>query len=140
MPFNPSKCSTISVSRKHKKISNQYILHSQPIEHVDTATYLAIGVELSEDLTWSKHINKTTRKANRKLSFVRRNLQISSEKIKEAAYKGLVRPVLEYCAPIWDPHHQKYIDQLEMVQRRAARFTLHNYDYRSFVMDMLKKL
>ena len=35
-----------------------------------------------------------------------------------------VLPILEYCTPIWDPYHQKYIRQIEMVQHRAARFVL----------------
>ena len=31
-------------------------------------------------------------------------------------------PKVEYCASIWDLHHTKYIDKLESIQRRAARF------------------
>ena len=33
----------------------------------------------------------------------------------------LVRPQLEYCAPVWSPHQLKDCDRLERVQRRAAR-------------------
>ena len=40
------------------------------------------------------------------------------------AYKQLV-PLLEYCAPIWDPHNQCDIQLLEMVQHRVARFILN---------------
>ena len=36
-------------------------------------------------------------------------------------YKGLVRPQLEYGAPIWTPHLEKYKDSLENVQKRATR-------------------
>ena len=36
-------------------------------------------------------------------------------------YKALVRPILEYCDCLWDPHQQKYIIQLERVQSFAAR-------------------
>ena len=97
-------------------------------------------MELSTDLTWSKHINKVTSKANRQLSFIRRNLQINNTKVKETAYKGLVRPILEYCASVWDPYHLKYINQLEMVQRRAARFVLNRYHNISSVTEMLDQL
>ena len=41
--------------------------------------------------------------------------------MKEAAYKGMVRPVLEYGSSVWDPHTNKLQDVLEKVQNRAAR-------------------
>ena len=47
------------------------------------------------------------------------------------AYNTLVRPQLEYAAPVWDPHTKEKVLQLEKVQRRAARWTTSNYDYRS---------
>ena len=43
-------------------------------------------------------------KANRTLCFLRRNLSSCLQAVKETAYKGLVRPVLEYVSPVWDPH------------------------------------
>ena len=43
-------------------------------------------------------------KANRTLDFLRHNLSSCPQDVKETAYKGLVRPVLEYASPVWDPH------------------------------------
>ena len=45
--------------------------------------------------------------------------------LKQLAYKQLVLPSMEYCATIWDPHHQGDIKRLEMIQCRAARFVLN---------------
>ena len=47
--------------------------------------------------------------------------------MKEAAYKGMVRPILEYGSSVWDPHPDKLQEGLEMVQNRAARFVTRNY-------------
>jgi hypothetical protein len=138
MTFNADKCSTITITRKKKPLNFSYELHSQILERVDSATYL--GVELSSDLTWARHIDKTTAKANRQLAFIRRNLPIRNTTVKSAAYIGLVRPILEYCAPVWNPHHKKYISQIEMVQRRAARFVCSRYHNTSSVTEMLGKL
>ena len=40
----------------------------------------------------------------------------------------------------WNPHHKKYTQKLEMVQRRAARFVLQRHHNTSSVTDMLKSL
>ena len=47
--------------------------------------------------------------------------------MKEAAYKGLVRPVLQYGSSVWDPHSHGLQEELEKVQNRAARFVTGNY-------------
>ena len=48
--------------------------------------------------------------------------------MKEAAYKGLVRPVLEYeyGSSVWDPRTHGLQEELEKVQNRAARFVTGN--------------
>ena len=49
--------------------------------------------------------------------------------MKEAAYKSMVRPILEYGNTVWDPHCIGLIDELENVQKRAARFVTRNYSH-----------
>ena len=46
--------------------------------------------------------------------------------MKESAYKGMMRPVLEYGSSVWDPFTDKLQDELEKVQNRAARFVTRN--------------
>ena len=52
-----------------------------------------------------------------------------AKEVKEAAYKGLVRPVLDYGSSVWDPPGVVLQEELESVQKRAARFVTGNYDY-----------
>ena len=47
--------------------------------------------------------------------------------VKEAAYNGLVRPVLEYGSSVWDPCTLGLQEEKEKVQNRAARFVIRNY-------------
>ena len=49
-------------------------------------------------------------------------------KIKTLAYFGLVRPLLEYAATVWDPLTDINISKIETVQRRAARFAVSNHN------------
>ena len=138
MSFNPSKCNVIHVSRKKKPLLHTYHIKDTDLEAVDIATYL--GVEVSKELTWHKQVSKVAAKGNRVLGFVRRNITITSQCIKELAYKTLVRPVMEYSASVWSPHYKKLKRPIEMVQRRAARFVLHRYERKASVTDMILQL
>ena len=71
---------------------------------------------------------------------MKRNLRISSQSIRETAYKTYVRPILEYASTVWDPHEQQNIKNIENVQRRAARFVLRRYRNTSSVSNMLLQL
>ena len=52
-----------------------------------------------------------------------------------------MRPILEYGSSVWDPHYEGLIDDLEKVQKRAARFVTRNYTYEKGSMtDIMKKL
>ena len=56
-------------------------------------------------------------------------------------HKGLVRPILEYCSPVWDLCHiKKYTNNIEKVQRRAARFVFNWYHNMSSPTDMIRQL
>ena len=56
------------------------------------------------------------------------------------AYTALVRPTVEYANSVWDPHLQKDINKLEMIQRRSARYVTNRYHYTSSVETKLQKL
>ena len=110
------------------------------MEVVDSSKYL--GVTISEDLAWKKHIDNTVNKANRTLGFIRRNLGDCTAPVKAAAYSTLVRPVLEYSSTVWDPHQSSETHNLEQMQHRAARFVHHNYTERTpgCVTNMVQSL
>ena len=95
---------------------------------------------ISQDLSWTNHIDNTVKKANRSLGFLRRNLRINDEAVKGTAYKTIVRPIMEYCSSVWSPHLKKTKHHLEMVQRRAARYVTGRYRNTSSVEDMLNHL
>ena len=138
MHFHPEKCQVLSITKKRKPLDTTYYLHGHPLEKVESAKYL--GVNITSDLKWTRHINTICQKANNTLGFLRRNLKISHPKLKELAYKSLVRPIIEYGCATWDPYQQNHIDQLEKVQRRAARFVKNNYERTASVTSMLQDL
>ena len=74
------------------------------------------------------------------LGFLRRNLRSCSEDTKANAYFSMVCSNLEYCSFVWNPHQKDQIRKLEMIQRRAARYTTNRYRNTSSVSSMLDHL
>ena len=138
MEFNPSKCQVIHITKAKQPINTSYQLHNTELESTTSAKYL--GVDISNDLSWTTHINRITKSANQTLGFLRRNIKVHSENLKSTSYITLVQPQLEYSSTVWSPHYQYAIDQIEAVQRRAARWTKRDYGRTSSVSEMLISL
>ena len=80
-----------------------------------------------------------TNKEKKTLGFLKRNLKQCSSYTKEKACKALARPTVEYSSSAWDCYTGKNIVQVEMVQRRAARWVLSRYkDEDSIVKQALQ--
>ena len=95
------------------------------LENVESIKYL--GVPITNDLKLNTHIMNICTKANRTLGFLRRNLYSCPQDVKEAAYKTMVRPILEYGSSVWDPYTQGLQDELGKVQNSTARFVARNH-------------
>ena len=115
------------IRKRIKKIHASYTLKGTVLENVESIKCL--GVTITNDLRWNTHVSNICTKANRTLGFPRRNLYACPQEVKEAAYKGLVRPVLEYSGSVWDPSGVGLQNELEKVQNRAARFVTGNYNF-----------
>ena len=80
-----------------------------------------VGVTISSDLKWNDHISECIKKANKRLSFIvllkRANVPLSDI---VNFYCTMIRPVLEYCAPVFHHALPQYLsDDIEGVQKRA---------------------
>ena len=121
MRFQSVKCNIMHITRKRiKKIDASYTLEGTVLDNVEKIPYL--GITISNDLKWNTHVSNICIKANRTHGFLRNNLAACPKDVKESAYKGLVRPVLEYGSSVWDPQSILLLDELEKMQKRAARF------------------
>ena len=140
MKLNIAKCHSMRVTRHlpENQIQFEYSLHQQRLEQVQSAKYL--GITITDNLDWGQHVSEISCKATKTMGFLRRNLALAPRHTKEVAYKTLVRPQLEYAAPIWHPYHDTQIAQVEKVQRTAARWTCRRWRNTSSVGDMLDEL
>jgi hypothetical protein len=123
--FQLSKMLCSKDYKKKKTVDFDYTINGHILERVTSNPY--IGAELTNTMSWDKQVPKVATKGNKALGFIRRNVGSCPEEVKKQAYLAPVRPHLEYASSVWDPHLQKHIQQIEMVQRRAARFIKSNY-------------
>ena len=102
--------------------------------------YPYLGILLYKLLSWSGHIVKITAKASQTFNFLRYNPSKCSSAVKTTSYLTLIRLIIQYASPVWDPHQLSDIQTLEKVQRRAAQWVMKDYNRYSSVFAMLHTL
>ena len=133
MAFHPTKCNAIRVTQARKPKRSAYTLKGHTLNMEDSKRYL--GVELLSYMSLNHHMDQAVKKANSTLGFLHRNLRISNEQKKSAAYFSMVRPIIEYCSTVWNPNTKEYVSK--MVQRRTARDVINWYRNTSSVTSVL---
>ena len=89
------------------------------VEQVDHAKLL--GVTISHDLSWNKHVENIVKKAGKRLYML---YQLKRAGISQSdlvtVYLSVVRPVLEYACPVWHTNLQQYLsDNIETIQKKS---------------------
>ena len=100
-----------------------------------------LGLYLSNDCSWHKHIDYITEKAWYRINILRKLKFHSDRKSLETIYITFIRPLLEYGDIIWDncTHHEKI--ELDTIQNEAARIATGTTKLVSFLlMPFIKKL
>ncbi len=108
------------ISAKKLNQTLNYKINNNNLEVVSVFKYL--GVVIDCKLTWRDQVNHATSKATKILNLPRRNLRHATKSAKSKAFSALVKPHLEYSAPVWAPHTKNNINKIENVQKRAARW------------------
>ena len=128
--FNVSKCCHVRITKKVKPLIYTYVLDGEAISSTSSTKYL--GITITNGLSWNKHCDVITSKANCTLGLLKRILGECTQEVKSRAYTCLVRPQLEYSSSAWNPYTKRNVKKIEMVQHRAARFVENDYSrYRS---------
>ena len=118
--FNPQKTETMTISRKLNKPNQPNLIMNNTI--ISTVTeHKHLGLQLSDDGNWNKHIDMITKKAFSRVNILRKFKFILDRKTLETIYITFIRPLLEYADVVWDTKTQKLINKLENVQVEAAR-------------------
>ena len=121
LKFHPEKCVTMRVnsSRKSSEVEGFYNMDGVKLKKVEIEKDL--GVFIDEKLSFDTHINTVVKKANSLVGLLRRSFVYLDKDSFKQLFVAIVRPHLEYGAPVWNPYLKKHITLIERVQRRATK-------------------
>ncbi len=93
-------CLSLNVSKTKKRPYTPLMISGTPVERVSSFKYL--GVNISEDLTWTTHIQTQVKKARQRLYHLRqlRKFRVSPAILK-TFYSGAIESVLPQCISVW---------------------------------------
>ena len=102
-------------------------INGNTLETLPTFKYL--GLLFTSNLSWSRHIEWVCTKAKKILGLLyRRFYQHADQPTLRQLYISIVRPHMEYAAPVWDPHLRKDQDLLESTQKFACKLMTKTWD------------
>ena len=101
MKFHPDKCETIHISRTRSPKTTQYFLRRHPQATTTQTKYL--GIIINNKLEWSPQNHKYHQQSEQNSWLYK----AKSQDNRNRAYKTLIRPILEYCSPVWNPSQNK---------------------------------
>ena len=116
------------ISRKRQ---TNLSLESQPplqingitMERVENYKYL--GVWITSNLSWSKHITEVCRKARQKVGILyRKCYKNANNAAMLKLYLSCIRPELEYAATVWSPHQKSKLTLLNPFRNLHCEYVL----------------
>ena len=76
---------------------------------------------MDSSLRSDKHIDNITKKAATISRMILFSFTAKNQDILKRAFCTYVRPILEYCSPIRNPHKKYLIDRIKRIQRRFTK-------------------
>lgn len=121
--LNFQKCKVMHLGKGNVKYD--YTIHdsvtNQTYSLVKTTEEKDLGVTFSSDLKWNKHVDNITHKANTALRSLKNTFTCRDKKLWGKLYTSIVRPQMEYAAPVWNSDFKHNEKALEKVQHRATK-------------------
>ena len=135
--FNAKKCKAMILSRKQNIVlPTNLLLKGQALQFVDSIKYL--GLTISSELSWSRHIKHISSKSRKLVSMLFRQFyNFTHIKTMKLLYISIVRPHLEYACQVWDPYLEDK-NALEKVQKFACKVCCKSWDaeYEKLLEDL----
>jgi len=127
------KCSVLHLGNRNSCMS--YDLNSTLLP--DVKSIVDLGVTIDSNLRYKLHINNIVTKAHQRACLIMRCFKSRDPTLLFKAFCVYVRPLVEYCVPVWSPSYTADINKIEAVQRRFTK-RLFNFRWLPYRDRLLK--
>jgi len=117
LPISLQKCSVLHLGRNN--LEHSYTIHGVSLPNVKQVTDL--GVLMDSNIRFNKHYRLIVNKAHHRASLILKCFLSRDSKLLFRAFTVYIRPLLEYCSPVWAPVYKCDIELIERVQRRFTK-------------------
>ena len=120
--FNLGKCKELRINFTTQPYTDDALnINGEPFEIVESAKVL--GVTLTSDLKWNKHVSDIVEKASKRLHLLK---QLKRAEVETSSlykfYTACIRSVVEYACQVFHSSLPSYLSsEIESVQKRALR-------------------
>ena len=131
-----NKCKSLTITKKKSPIDSTYWLSGVLLERVKQIRDL--GITLDTKLHFDIHVENIVNKAFKMYGFVLRSCNgFKDYRTYLYLYKSLIRSQLEYAVAIWNPLYLKYINGIEMVQKKFLKCIHYKCTHSHLSYDLL---
>jgi len=103
----------------NNKLAYSYAIGDSVLPTVDNIRDLGVTVDCK--LRFNIHINNIVKRAHQRAALISRCFKTRDPTTLWRAFTTYVRPVLEYCSPVWSTTYITDIRKIEAVQRRFTK-------------------
>jgi len=146
------KCFVCTIANRSQNLTRRvYGINNHEFANVNSIRDL--GVTIDSHLKFDQHIDLIVHKAMSRAYLILKAFNSRDRSLMVKAYCTYVRPMLEYCSPVWSPHTICQINRIEKVQRfftkriaglwsvsydkRLTILKLHSLEYRRMINDLV---
>jgi hypothetical protein len=118
----------MTFTNKLTPVTFEYSLDNSILEQCKT--FKDLGIVYDQKLSFNNHIETVTASSMRMLGFITRVCRdFTGVDAQKTLFISYVRSKLEYCAIIWCPYYNTYINQLESIQRKFLKNLAFHCDH-----------
>ena len=135
-----TKVMLVTTNQKRQRLNNDSLdlnFNNEPLTMITNEKIL--GVYVDNNLTWSEHIKRLTRKIASSIWLLSKIKKILNQTHRVQFYKSYIQPHIDFCNIIWGSSSETNKLKILRLQKRACRVILdYNVDDVNEAMKTLK--